>query len=81
MRTIALLAVLLACGGVGARFVIEEGGLKVVLPPEAKSQYPKGFDVALANFGERQARERARAGRRVGAPARGGGWAPGLRAA
>ncbi|EFN56746.1 hypothetical protein CHLNCDRAFT_144184 [Chlorella variabilis] len=51
MRTIALLAVLLACGGVGARFVIEEGGLKVVLPPEAKSQYPKGFDVALANFG------------------------------
>lgn len=38
--------------GVRARFVIEEGALKVVLPPEAKSQYPNGFDVALANFGE-----------------------------
>jgi hypothetical protein len=54
MRCTVFLALLSAIVvGVRARFVIEEGALKVVLPPEAKSQYPNGFDVALANFGER----------------------------
>ena len=54
MWRIALLALLLAACGVGARFVIEEGALKVVLPPDAKAKYAKGFDLALANFGERR---------------------------
>lgn len=48
----ALAAAALCAPPVAARFVIEEGGLRVVLPDEAKKQYPMGFDMALANFGE-----------------------------
>ncbi|KAI3427174.1 hypothetical protein D9Q98_007111 [Chlorella vulgaris] len=48
---IALVTLLLSVGWAGAHFVIEESALKVVLPPEAKTKYFKGFDMALANFG------------------------------
>lgn len=48
-----LLAVAAAAGTARARFVIEEGGLKIALPDTAKKQYPGGFDMALANFGAR----------------------------
>ncbi|PRW50883.1 vacuolar-sorting receptor 3-like [Chlorella sorokiniana] len=47
----AVLALLSAASLCRAVFVIEKGGLKVVLPQEAKEKYPGGFDVALANFG------------------------------
>ncbi|KAL4443975.1 hypothetical protein ABPG75_011712 [Micractinium tetrahymenae] len=48
----AVLATAALCAApVAARFVIEEGGLRVVLPDDAKKQYPQGFDMALANFG------------------------------
>lgn len=47
----ALAAVALGPLPASARFVIEEGGLRVVLPDDAKKQYPMGFDMALANFG------------------------------
>lgn len=54
-RAVALLALaLLALATVpraSARFNIEEGGLKVTFPPEAKKKFPNGFDMALANFG------------------------------
>ena len=34
-----------------ARFVIEQGGLQIRLPAEAKKAHPNGFDMSLANFG------------------------------
>ena len=71
-----LLALLLAACSARARFVIEEGGLKVVLPPDAKSRYPNGFDVALANFGEQQGR-RWLGATQVSAAGCSGGWAGG----
>lgn len=38
-------------GNVGARFVIEQGGLKIAFPKEKAKAYPNGFDMSLANFG------------------------------
>lgn len=71
-----MLGCLLFAHNANARFVVEQGGLKVrshthishsasgsytdsnqplilqiSFPPEAKSKYPGGFDMALANFG------------------------------
>jgi hypothetical protein len=34
-----------------ARFVIEQGGLKITFPTAAAKAHPKGFDMSLANFG------------------------------
>lgn len=36
---------------VQARFVIEQGGLKISFPKAAAKAHPKGFDMSLANFG------------------------------
>lgn len=36
---------------VQARFVIEQGGLKISFPQTAAKAHPKGFDMSLANFG------------------------------
>ena len=53
-RAALLLGALLAAAGAAwGRFVVEESALRVVLPDSAKAQYPAGFDMALANFGER----------------------------
>ena len=73
MRRVSLLGLLLGCAACCyARFVIEEGGIKVVLPPEAKEKYKQGFDVALANFGEppRRVAHRRRVRRALAPPAR-----------
>ena len=43
----AAVVVVLLLPATAARFVIEEGGLKVTFPPDAKSKYPAGFDMAL----------------------------------
>lgn len=34
-----------------ARFVIEQGGLKIKFPIGARDQHREGFDMSLANFG------------------------------
>lgn len=54
------LAACLALTGVTARFNIEEGGLKINFPPEAKQKYPKGFD--MASFGCRRSGGQPRTG-------------------
>ncbi len=41
----------LFCGIAHARFVIEQGGLKISFPKAAAKAHPKGFDMSLANFG------------------------------
>jgi hypothetical protein len=37
--------------GSQARFVIEQGGLKISFPQSAARANPHGFDMSLANFG------------------------------
>ena len=34
-----------------ARFIIEQGGLKIKFPASAAQQHQSGFDMSLANFG------------------------------
>lgn len=46
------LSLLALCSTVDSRFVVEQGGIKVKFPASARSNYPKGFDTSLANFGE-----------------------------
>ena len=53
MRGLLALACLLQLGlAVHARFVVEQGGVKVKFPASARQKYPKGFDTSLANFGK-----------------------------
>jgi hypothetical protein len=39
------------CSLAEARFVIEQGGLKITFPKSAAKLHPNGFDMSLANFG------------------------------
>jgi hypothetical protein len=49
VRVGLLLCVLVS--GVAGRFVVEQGGLRIRFPVDAKNKYPNGFNVSLANFG------------------------------
>lgn len=49
--TVALGLLAILCSLAQARFVIEQGGLKVTFPKSAAKAHPNGFDMSLANFG------------------------------